>query len=789
MRKVYLLANAHIDPVWQWGIDEGIGAAIATFRSAANLLEQNETFVFCHNEALLYRWVKDNDPTLYKRISALIKCGRLRVMGGFELQPDCVMPSGEAMIRQISTGLQFFMTEFGVRPNVAVSMDCFGHSRGMVQILSKCGYSGYLFLRSHLPTPASFIWEGLDGSTVIAHRLQSPYGTLLGHARETLESFISNSNSDTLLFRWGVGNHVGGPSQQDLSDLDGYSGAELHHSYPEEYFDYLESKRKELPTFNRSIMPFNVGGYSSIARIKQKYRQLENKVITAEKMATTATKLGLMNYPRSELKEIWNSLLFLQFHDVLPGTITRPVVESMLNRAGYGLDSAQKIITKAFFAMTALVPKAKAGEIPILVYNPHPYKIQQVVECEFNLQDQNWNEDEITIATVVGANGSCVSQMRKEDSTIPLDWRKRVAFVAELDPMTMNRFSVELEVTKKEQLKIDQALSLESKYLAVNVSEKTGLIDEIKYQGENISGKNFGQIIMYDDTPDPWHMTSDKIGETTFEALSLIEQPRVIADGDVVKEILAVFSASGIRAEVVYSLPKHSTQLGIRIKLINTNRCKAYKLRFPVADEGAVCSSETMFGIDECFQDGTENSSQRFDLLHCKDVTVGVINTGIYGGCFKNGMLEKTLLRSPVYCAHPLGERKLIDDNTLYDYDGLGEYNYEFFVQPVRNGEEYEIAREASIKNELPIAVSCFPAGEATMKMEGIQLDGNILVSAIKQSGVDNSTILHIYEPVGREAPFTLRLFDIVEKGILNPFEVRAYKFSASCCKTCELIE
>ncbi len=789
MKKVYLLANAHIDPVWQWGIDEGIGAAIATFRSAANLLEQNESFIFCHNEALLYRWVKENDPKLYERISALIKCGRWRVMGGFELQPDCVMPSGEAMIRQISTGLDFFMTEFEVRPKVAVSMDCFGHSRGMVQILSKCGYRGYLFLRSHLPTPTSFIWEGLDGSTVIAHRLQSPYGTLLGHAKETLENFVNNTENDTLLFPWGVGNHGGGPSQQDINDLDSYAGAELHHSYPEEYFSYLELKRQELPSFNRSIMPFNVGGYSSIVRIKQKYRQLENRVITAEKMAIMAVKLGLMDYPLDELKKIWSSLLFLQFHDVLPGTITRPVVESMINCAGYGLDCAQRIITKAFFAMTALVPKAKAGEVPILVYNPHPYKIQQVVECEFNLQDQNWNEDEVTTATVIGTHGHCISQMRKEDSTIPLDWRKRVAFVAELEPMTMNRFSVELRITKKEQLKIDQTLSLKSKYLTVNVSEKTGLIDEFIYQGERISGESFGQIIMYEDTPDPWHMTSDKIGETTFEALTLIEHPKVIADGDVVKEIFAVFSADGIRAEVVYSLPKHSTQLGIRIKLINTNRCKAYKLSLPVVDKSAVCLTETMFGIDECFHDGTENASQRFDLLRCRDITVGVINTGVYGGCFKNGILEKTLLRSPVYCAHPVGERKLIDEEKLYDYDGLGEYNYEFFIQPVRNDDEYEIARDASIINEPPIAVSCFPAGEIAREMGPIKLDGRVLVSAIKQSRKDNSIIVHIYEPIGREAPFTLRLYDTIEQGILNPFEVRAYKFSPSGCSVCELIE
>ena len=31
MKDIYLLANAHIDPVWQWGLDEGIACSIATF--------------------------------------------------------------------------------------------------------------------------------------------------------------------------------------------------------------------------------------------------------------------------------------------------------------------------------------------------------------------------------------------------------------------------------------------------------------------------------------------------------------------------------------------------------------------------------------------------------------------------------------------------------------------------------------------------------------------------------------------------------------------------------------
>ena len=40
MKKLHLLCNAHIDPVWQWEWEEGASAALSTFQSAANLAEE-----------------------------------------------------------------------------------------------------------------------------------------------------------------------------------------------------------------------------------------------------------------------------------------------------------------------------------------------------------------------------------------------------------------------------------------------------------------------------------------------------------------------------------------------------------------------------------------------------------------------------------------------------------------------------------------------------------------------------------------------------------------------------
>ncbi|WP_446692512.1 glycoside hydrolase family 38 N-terminal domain-containing protein, partial [Ruminiclostridium cellobioparum] len=133
MAKIHLICNAHIDPVWQWDWQEGKAAAIATFRVAARFCEEFDGFIFNHNEALLYKWVEEYEPELFNRIKVLVGQGKWHIMGGWYLQPDCNMPSGESFVRQILEGREYFREKFGVTPHTAINFDSFGHSRGLVQ--------------------------------------------------------------------------------------------------------------------------------------------------------------------------------------------------------------------------------------------------------------------------------------------------------------------------------------------------------------------------------------------------------------------------------------------------------------------------------------------------------------------------------------------------------------------------------------------------------------------------------------------------------------------------------
>ena len=147
MKNVYLLCNAHIDSIWLWKWQEGAAEAISTFRTAANFCEEVDGFVFNHNEALLYEWIEEYEPELFGRIQKLVADGKWHIMGGWYLQPDCTLLSGESFIRQIEYGRRYFKEKFDKTPTTAINFDPFGHTRGLVQILKRNGFDSYLFMR------------------------------------------------------------------------------------------------------------------------------------------------------------------------------------------------------------------------------------------------------------------------------------------------------------------------------------------------------------------------------------------------------------------------------------------------------------------------------------------------------------------------------------------------------------------------------------------------------------------------------------------------------------------
>ena len=808
-KTIHLVCNAHLDPVWLWEWEEGAAAAISTFRTAANLCAEFADFVFCHNEAVLYQWVEEYDPSLFAQIQRLVKAGRWHIMGGWFLQPDCNMPSGESLVRQILAGRSYFREKFGVRPTTAINFDPFGHSRGLVQILAKSGYDSYLFCRpgqDQCPLPGpEFRWQGYAGSEILASRCLDWYNSPLGQARAKIETRMKDfPPGDFCYLLWGVGNHGGGPSRQDLREirtLMAESGQfNIRHSTPESYSADLACQRARLPQHAGDLNAWAVGCYTTQVRIKQMHRRLENELYAVEKMAACAVAQGRLAYPAGELKAATRDLLFAEFHDILPGSSIQAVEDQSLRLMGHGLEELARAKARTFFALAQGQPRAAAGTIPVLVFNPHPYPVRTVVECEFQLADVN-TTGTFTDFTAYQSGRPVPTQIEKEASHVPLDWRKRIVFAAELQPMQMNRFDCRpiLRPAKpKPALPAKNGrLLFDNGVLRVAINPRTGLVDSLKIKGKEYLAKPACRALIMADDEDPWGMRGDSfrkevghfqlMGRQRGSTVSgvkpgvLLPSVRVIENGPVRAVVEAVYEYNDSSLVQQFNLPKRGTEIEVFLRVDWNEKDRFLKFAIPLKD-AAHYQGQVAFGVSPLRDDGRECVAQKWVAITRRDgLAVTVVNEGCYGSDFKAGELRLSLLRSPAYSAHPWGDRPTVPQDRHSPRIDQGERTFRFWINAGPRAERLaRVDREALAHNEKPMALSFFPDGAGALRPKPLAVltDPVVQIAAIKLPDQGKGMILRLYNPTAqrRTTVLNLPLTGARQRLTFGPHEVRSFR-------------
>lgn len=780
MKRIHLVCNAHLDPVWLWEWPEGAAETLSTFRTAAGFCENFDGFVFCHNEALLYQWVEAYDPKLFERIRALIWAKKWNILGGWFLQPDCNMPSGESFIRQILLGKLYFRDRFGVDVKTAANLDPFGHTRGLVQILARSGFTSYVFCRpdsKNTPLPAdAFVWTGFDGSEVMAARAEAHYNSAGGGARAKVEAWMAAHPERPLsLLLWGIGDHGGGASRKDLEDLkaliESGTGFEVRHSTAEAYFKDLAPEKDTLPRVGRDLNPWAPGCYTTMARVKQGHRRLENELYSAEKMASSAAFQGLMKYPAAELAEAVRDLAFSEFHDILPGSSIGPGEEGALRLIGHGLEILSRVKTKAFFALAAGEPPAGEGEIPILVHNPHAFPVKGQVECEFEDHEPNFSGGYL-LPRIFKKNKPLPSQPEHELSHLSLEWRKKVVFEAELEPGRMNRFTCRLERIEarpgSEPREPGGDVHFKTKDLEISINAATGLIDQYRVRGVDFLKPGAARPLVIRDNADPWGMNvrafRDVLGAfelmdpeagTWLSGISAAVLPsvRVIEDGPVRTIVESLFSYGHSQLVQRLKLPKRGTEIELEIRVLWNEKDRMLKLALPISFPGARFFGQSACGAGELPTNGDEAVSQKWLAIvsESENAALTVINDGTYGSDFADGELRLSLLRSPAHAADPAGASVPMAQDRFVPRIDQGERVFRFWLNGGEPAERLAaIDREALAKNEAPMVLPYFPPGTGKKPKPFIVLsDDAVQVMAVKQAERSKDLVIRLFEPTG----------------------------------------
>ncbi len=806
MKKLFLVCGSHIDPVWLWKKEEGVSVAVSTFRAAADFIEKYDSFVFSHNESMLYEWIEEYEPELFERIKAHVKSGRWKLMGGWYLQPDCNLPSGESIVRQISLGNSYFKEKFGIVPETAVNFDPFGHNIGLTQILKKSGYKNYLITR---PWQAlfplkdrRFIWRGKDGSEIDCFRSDT-YGVGRGHAAKKIKEYLQNNeNEEISMFCWGAGNHGGLPTHKDVQELESFAKeceTELIQTNPDEYF---AQPYTHVELVEKSLNPCLVGCYTSCVEIKQGHRALENALYSVEKMCSAAALETGMEYPSEKLLEAEKALMFSEFHDILPGTAIKSGMADGLKEVGYGLKIVEDLKTKAMLALTKGYSKSVEEDYPLFVFNPHPYKLKTTVEMEFNISDVLSNRKrthkEFYGLTVTDDGVEIPSQVLKEECNLNNDWRKKIAFDCELEPMTVKRFYA--HPTKPVETVTCEPkgdIFFDNGVYGARISKQTGLMDVC-----GMVGAFEARVIS--DTVDPWGMnekqTKERLGEEigsfrlmtdeetkAFAARNGVTAVRIVEDGDVETVVDCCFKYGRSDLLLTYKLYKRRPYFDVNVKTYWNEKDKALKLVLPVGRGNLFVDG--MFVSEEHEESGREFAAQKWLRVGGVSGKVALLNKGTYGYSYENGEIKATLLRSSGYAAHPLGDFPIVPEDRFTGRMEQGENNFSFRVVL---GEEAEKSNKYAVEfNEEYVALNHYPAGVGKIPQSPFEILGDgVSMSAFKRANDGDGYIVRLHNNSEKTVKIKLALKSGVSREIsFGKYEIKTYRLRENELVECGILE
>jgi len=728
--RVHLICNAHLDPVWQWRWEEGCAEAMATFQTAADLLDEHPDLIFNHNEALLYRWVEKYDPRLFLRIRELVKQERWHISGGWFLQPDANLPGVESYFRHIREGRLYFLDRFGVTPRVAYNFDSFGHCWGLPQVLRLCGYDMYIHMRpgrDGLDLPSElYQWEGADGTRIPALRIEvGLYHTERDNIEDRLRQGVEaalKQGRDVPVF-WGLGNHGGGPTREDLKKIDEFMGNEkrvsIIHSTPESLCEALAVHARVAPIKKGDLQRAFTGCYTSLSRLKRRARKSLGRLKQAEAMAAAAWWAEGADYPDESIEQAWRDHLFNDFHDILPGTCIQPAEQDSLDIYGKAAECARNLRLGAIASLTR-GPGRQGSALPVTVMNTSPSTRLVPVEVEFMADYRPYWKGDWRMSLRTPSGKKPLFQEEKPESLLPFnDWRRKVCFMADLPGLGIAHYLLEAHEKKAEASMPGQAAGRadaapldEDTPVCCSTDPSTGLITGMRTSTgkECVSGPLLQPVVVLDHG-DSWGTGLDRYNEEAGRFEAMKGSVKTVQRGPVRSIIESVHTYGSSRIVMHTITYTMWPVVELRFRVLWNEASKRLKLGIPTVFSDGTLDCEIPGGVITRPADGREHVHGRWMIIGEKNGTaaLGIVNSGQHGIDFQQGRAHLSVLRGPAYC-HEQG-LDLTDREVKHMDQGV----HQFRLLAVA-GEAGELAVKlpglADWLDAPPIAIAHLPAGK-----------------------------------------------------------------------------
>jgi alpha-mannosidase len=786
---LHLICNAHLDPVWQWRWEEGCAEALSTFATAVEILREHPALVFNHNEAVLYRWVKTHAPGLFGDIQQLAAAGRWCISGGWFLQPDVNLPDTESLLRGIAEGRRFFREHFGVEPRVAYNFDSFGHSAGLPQLLRRAGCEFYIHQRPQEPElklPSDlYRWRGLDGSEVGALRIAvGLYHTERHNLRERLEegaALALRLGRDTPVF-WGLGNHGGGPTREDLRVIEEFARQEervqVRHSTTEQLYEALRPLLPEAPRVDGELQRVFTGCYTSLARLKRQAQASSAGLVQAEALCAAAWWQRGQPWPADGFEEAWRQHLFNDFHDILPGSCVQPAEQDALHLYGEVENTVRRLRLAAATAFNRGTPRRLYIPVTVLNANPACPAVPLEVEAMLDLRPKWSGRWHLRLFRSDGAELPC--QEEQPEALLPFNgWRRKVAFFDTLPQVGAAHY--ELRIAEGERTPLPGASALSH-----HIDPQAGLVHSLKTAGghECLSGLLLQPLVVKDDGDswgtDRWSYR-DLLGRFECVPGSL----RVLAHGPVrtITEAVLVFGPS----RIVFHTIAHADWpvLECRLRVHWNQERQRLKLSVPTRLTDARLCCEVPGGALVRPADAQEHAHRRWLVLTGslagRPTSLAVINNGQHGYDFAQGEVRLSALRSAAYC-HEQGfnletgpARKFMDQG-VHDLRLLVTVGEPDDVRRRVSGLADWLSAPPAVYAHLPIGSSAGPTGVSPRGFLFLK-PGHLRLLACKPSWDGAGLVVRLQEAAGEATGGELAIADGPSTPLaFEPWEIKTLR-------------
>lgn len=752
--NVTAVGHAHIDLAWLWPIRETIRKGARTFSTVIDLLERYPNYIFGASQPQYFLWMKEYYPELYEKIKTQVQAGRLEPQGAMWVEADTNISGGEALIRQLILGKRFFKEEFGVEMNYLWLPDVFGYSAALPQILKKAGVNYFLTQKlswnqlNKFPHH-SFHWQGIDGSTVLAHMFaESTYNSAAAprSVREIERNYQDKDLSDQALMVFGIGDGGGGPGTEHLERLNRIENlAELCPVKQQPVRDFLNKWVKDAPRFPRWVgelyLERHQGTFTTNARNKFYNRKLELGLRELEWSAALAKILTGTDYPAEQIETIWREVLLYQFHDILPGSSIKRVYDESVARY-QALDAAiSEKIAENDRTLAARIDTRDMKK-PYLVSNSLSWSRREWIKFE-----GSWKQ--------VSASGLGYA-------------------VFDLADPRQDSFHAKASRTE-----------LENELLKIKFN-KDGSIGSIWDKANNReiipAGASANRFAVYPDPGNAWDFPLD-YAEITPNYMKL-ESAEAGIDGPkaTVRQVYQL-GHSTLTQEI--SLLDGSRRIDFKTHLKWRETATMLRTSFPVD----ILADEATYEIQYGFLRRPTHQNTSWDLardevaaqkwvdLSQEDYGVALLNDSKYGYKIKGNVLDLNLLRSVPYTGPRLVQDKdVAPGEPHHGFTDQCEHNFTYALLPHQGNHLQANVVKAGYELNVPLRLTPLKPdqeGEIDKYLCFLSFDvPNIIIESIKKAENSDDLIFRLYETERRktrvQVDFWYPVQSVVETNLLE---------------------